>query len=221
MLKACGVESFKVASMSHISKYRHRVPRCLASTITIFVQASLLAFFSTSFVRASECAGVRMPDTVKVKGAILVLNGMGERTATIFSVSVYVGSLYLEKRTHSAKEVLSKTTAKHMVLHFVRDVDQSEMADAIEKGVRKNAGNEAGEAHKQIQKFTKKMPPLKKGMSLFFTYFPGSGLDIWADNVHVITFEDENICEILFRVWFGPEPPNEKLKAGMLGAKCD
>jgi len=162
-----------------------------------------------------------MPDTIRVKGIKLFLNGMGERTATIFSISVYVGGLYLEKPTRNVKEVLSKTTAKHMVLHFVRDVDQSDMVDAIEEGVRKNSGSEAREARKQIQKFTKKMPPLKKGLNLIFSYFPGSGLNIWADNRHVIAYEDEHMSELLFRVWFGSEPPDKELKAGMLGVKCD
>lgn len=210
-----------MVSKCNLSEYRRRVRLYVVLKTTAFVQVAALIFFSSSIARASECAGVRMPDTIRVNGIKLFLNGMGERTATIFSISVYVGGLYLEKPTHNAKKVLSKTTAKRMVLHFVRDVDRSDMEDAIEEGVRKNSDNEAREAHKQIQKFTKKMPPLKKGLDLIFTYFPGSGLDIWADNHHVMAYEDEHISELLFSVWFGPKPPDEELKAGMLGEKRD
>jgi hypothetical protein len=47
----------------------------------------------TSSVHASECAGVRMPDRIAINETKLVLNGMGLRRATIFSVRVYVGGI--------------------------------------------------------------------------------------------------------------------------------
>ena len=42
---------------------------------------------------------VTMPDTISIKGADLVLNGLGTRKATWLRVKVYVGGLYLEKKS--------------------------------------------------------------------------------------------------------------------------
>jgi hypothetical protein len=171
--------------------------------------------------RASECVGVRMPDKIEVNGNRLVLNGMGLRRATIFSVRVYVGGLYVEKPMRSSSEVLSTAAAKRLVLRFVRDVSPSEMADAIEDGIRKNAGNRAQQARREVALFTRRLPPLRKGTDLTFTYLPDKGLEVTAGKFVLGTFKDAQIIQILYRIWFGPYPPDQALKAGMLGAKCE
>jgi hypothetical protein len=162
-----------------------------------------------------------MPDQIEVSGSKLVLNGMGLRRATVFSVHVYVGGLYLERPVHGASEVLSTAIAKRLVLRFVRDVSAGEMADAIEDGIRKNAGDKARQARQQVALFTRRLPPLRKGTDLTFTYLPGKGLDVVAGKLLLGTFKDAQFAQVLYRIWFGPYPPDQELKAGMLGAKCE
>jgi hypothetical protein len=183
--------------------------------------AALVMALFTSSVHASECAGVRMPDRIAINETKLVLNGMGLRRATIFSVHIYVGGLYLEKLSHRADQVLSTAMAKRLVLRFVRDVDRGEMAGAIEDGISKNAGNKAESARKQVAAFTRLLPPLQKGKDLVFTYLPGKGLEIATDTRVLGVHKDALFAQLFFRIWFGHQPPDEKLKAGMLGAKCE
>jgi hypothetical protein len=180
-----------------------------------------MALLPASEAGALECEGVRMPDQIEVHGTKLILNGLGLRRATIFSVDVYVSGLYLAARTRSVEKVLSVDTAKRLVLHFVRDVSQSDMVDAIEDGIRKNAGDKAEIARKPIEHFRKLIPPLRKGMDLIFTYLPDRGLEVQADKQLLGTFTDNQFAQLFFRVWFGPQPPDHKMKYGMLGGKCE
>jgi len=185
----------------------------------------IAASFSTfpSIVQASECSGVKMPERIALGNTNLVLNGMGIRRATIFSVRVYVGGLYIEKPTRNARDVLSSSAAKRLTLHFVRDVSSGEMADAINEGIRKNASGpaEVDSGLRQASKITRHMPPLRKGIELTFDYLPGKGLQVLAANRPIATSDDTNFIQLLFRIWFGLKPPDEDLKAGMLRAKCE
>lgn len=145
---------------------------------------------------------------------------MGIRHATVFLVKIYVGALYVPTRTRSAEKVLSTATAKRLVLHFVRDVDRDEMGEAIRDGIRKNAGEKVQSALKKAEQVTRLFPPLRKGTDLIFTYLPDKGLEIRANNVLKGSLKDDDFTQVLFRVWFGPKPPDSDLKSGMLGAKC-
>jgi hypothetical protein len=183
--------------------------------------AALVLGSSASVAQASECAGVRMPDQIEVSGSRLVLNGLGLRRATVFSVHVYVGGLYLERPVRRASEVLSTSVAKRLVLRFVRDVSPGEMAEAIEDGIRKNAGDQAPRARQKVTTVTRRLPPLRKGTDLTFTYLPGKGLDVTAGKLPLGTFKDAQFAQVLYPIWFGSYPPDQKLKEGMLGAKCN
>jgi hypothetical protein len=163
---------------------------------------------------------VSVPDQIAAGGTRLILNGMGLRRATIFAIHIYVGALYLEKPLRSAAAVLSTSVAKRLELHFVRDVDAREMANAIEEGIRKNAGDKAQSARGQVAAVTRRLPPLRKGTDLTFTYTPNEGLDIFVDRRLLGRYRDAQFAQLFFSIWFGREPPDPELKAGMLGAKC-
>ena len=81
-------------------------------------------------VSAATKANVTMPDTMKVAGKALVLNGQGIRKATFFGIKVYVGGLYLEKKSKDYSEFKDTNKVKHITMTFVRDVD----ADKIRSG---------------------------------------------------------------------------------------
>lgn len=197
------------------------VVRTLVVPLASLAGAAVFFIASTSPVRASECVGAQMPDQIEIGSTKLVLNGMGIRRATVFTIKVYVGALYLPTRTSSAQKVLSKAMAKRLVLYFVRDVDRDEMGEAIKEGIRKNSGKKVQAALKKVAQVTRLFPPLRKGTNLIFTYLPDKGLEIRANNVLKGTLKDDDFTQLLFRVWFGPKPPDRALKSGMLGAKCE
>jgi hypothetical protein len=111
-------------------------PRLLAVVAAIAVQVVLAA---PAF--GAECIGITAPNNVKVGGSDLVLNGMGIRMATMLQVKVYVGSLYLPEKSKDASHILGTDQPWELVLRFVRDVDVSDMRDALQEGFEKAAGN--------------------------------------------------------------------------------
>ena len=110
--------------------------RLLVSVAAVAVHAALA---TPTF--GAECNGVTAPDTVTIGGSDLVLNGMGIRKATMLQAKVYVGSLYLPEKSKDGGHILATDRPWQLVLRFVRDVDVSDMRDALEVGLRKAAGD--------------------------------------------------------------------------------
>lgn len=169
---------------------------------------------------AAKCGGVTVPDQLSAFGLDLVRNGVGIRRATIFKAHVYVAALYLQKPTRSAEDVLKPDVPKIITLHFVRDVDTKEMIDALNEALEKNAGKDFAAAKSQMQSFEKRLPALKDGTEITLAYRPGKGLEVIADGKVRGVESDASFANLVFRAWIGRYPPDEGLKAGLLGAPC-
>lgn len=182
------------------------------------------ALACASIARADQsCDGVRFSDTTQSLGATLVLNGVGLRTATFLNVHVYVAALYLQSPTQKERDVLSLARSKQISLHFVRDVSRDEMLEAIHDGLQDNVSTQemlAAEAH--LKNFQRVLPELRKGTVLHLAYRPKRGLYVYQGKKLLGVENDDEFANLLFRVWLGRHPPDEDLKAGLLGgAKCD
>lgn len=170
--------------------------------------------------QAAECNGVQFPDTVEVGDDTLVLNGMGLRKATMFAVKVYVSALYLPERSGNAEKILAADGAWRQVLHFVRDVDGSDIRDAYDEGFEKSTGDNLGAMQQRVNALKAAIPDLKEGQVLSYSYQPGQGTLIKVDDKSS-TIEGADFAEALLTISIGPEPPNEDLKSGLLGGPCE
>jgi hypothetical protein len=169
----------------------------------------------------ATCGDVRLPDQLEAFGTTLRLNGVGIRRATFLNVHVYVAGLYLEQRTRNAAAVLKPSVSKLLELHFVRDVSRKEMLDAMHEGLEKNAGPDLPAARKSMESFARYLPELHKGMRLRLAFHVGQGLEVRADGKLLGVERDDRFANLLFRIWLGEHPPDDELKAGLLGAPCD
>ena len=168
-----------------------------------------------------RCGGVTMPDHVRAFGVDLVRNGAGIRRATMFNVHVYVAALYLKQPTRSVKDALDAERTKLIELDFVRDVDTKEMIDALNEALEKNASAaEFASARKRMVEVERLLPPLKNGTRLTLAYKPSHGLQVASAGKVLGVVKDDALANLVFRAWLGPRPPDEKLKAGLLGAPC-
>lgn len=187
---------------------------------------SLLLTICTAFAAATAradaaCGGVAVPDRLQLGDKQLVRNGVGVRRATVLNVHVYVGALYLEQRTTETKAALESRRSKLLELHFVRDVSRTEMLEAIQEGVDKNAGAQLTAAKEHMRSFERYLPDLHKGTVLRLAYTPGRGLEVRANGKLLGTEPNDAFANLVFRIWLGEHPPDEKLKAQLLGASCD
>lgn len=164
---------------------------------------------------AATLAGVTLPDTVAVGNQTLALNGMGLRTK--FFIKVYVGGLYLEKKSSDATAIVSSDSAKRVVLQFVYgEVTRDQMVESFTDGFKANAPN-APKA--QVDQFLGALETMKKGDQLVVTYVPGTGTTLAIRGKDRLTIAGLPFAQAVFSVWLGPKPPTSDLKNGMLGKK--
>ena len=169
---------------------------------------------------ASECKGVTFSDTVEVGGQTLILNGLGLREATIFRIDVYVAGLYLDANATSGEDILASPGAKHLSLVFLRNVSRRNVTDAWSEGFRKTSAARMPALQPHVDTLNRWMEAVNQGDNVEFTYVPGPGTEVSIRGKKKGSIPGAEFGEALFAIWLGPDPPNESLKAGLLGGAC-
>ena len=169
---------------------------------------------------AATCRDIQFPDSVKVGGADLVLNGLGIRKATLLGIKVYVAGLYLPQKSEIPGGILGTDGRWQLVLHFVREVGASDIRDAFQEGFEKGAGDKLAALGPRIESLKARMTDFKTGQSLTFTHDPATGVMVDANGVTGPAIEGAEFATALLTIWLGAKPPNEDLKSGLLGGAC-
>jgi hypothetical protein len=169
----------------------------------------------------AQCIGVDVPDSAKAGGADLVLNGAGIRKATLLKVKVYVAGLYLPAKSNDAGTILNADQPWQLVLRFVRDVDVSDMRDAFDEGFEKSAGDKLPALKERIETLKATLADFKEGHFLSFTNDPAKGVTVDVNGGGSKEIQGEDFAHALLAIWIGSEPPNEDIKTGLLGGKCE
>ncbi len=179
-----------------------------------FLAVACASVLSASLL-AATLAGVTMPDTVAVGGRTLTLNGMGLRTKMFFKI--YVGGLYLEKKSDDAAAIVRSDEAKRVVMHFIySEVTRDQMVESFTEGF---AANAPGAPKAQVSEFVAALEPMKKGEQMTVTYVPGTGTTLSIKGKDKLTIPGQPFAHAVFSVWLGNKPPTSGLKNGMLGRK--
>jgi len=164
---------------------------------------------------AATLADVTLPDTMTVGNQTLVLNGMGLRTKMF--MKIYVGGLYVEKKTSDANSVIQGDATKRVVLQFIYgEVTRDQMVESFSEGFK---GNAPGAIKSQVDQLLNALETMKKGEQLVATYVPGTGTTLTIRSKDKLTIAGLPFAQALFSVWLGPKPPTSDLKNGMLGKK--
>jgi len=183
------------------------------------VVAIPIAMESPTF--GAECQGAKFPDSATAGGTNLVLNGLGIRKATMLKVKVYVAGLYLPAKSGDSGQILGADQPWHYVLHFVRDVDASDIREAYEEGFKKAAGDKVAGLQQRIDSMNARITDFKEGQELSFTNDPAKGIAMNVNGADGAPIEGADFASAFLKINLGPEPPNEDLKSGLLGGKCE
>jgi hypothetical protein len=70
-----------------------------------------------------------------------------------------------------------------------------------------------------MQKLGSYMTDFHPGDTLAFTYVPATGVEVTVKGTARGTLPGDDFARALFSIWLGKEPPNEDLKAGLLGRR--
>lgn len=170
---------------------------------------------------AAQCLEVAFQDSATIGSTALVLNGLGLRKATMFSVKVYVAGLYLPATSNDANAILAANRAWRLELRFVRDVDASDIADAWEDGFEKSAGDGLAALRERLDALKAMMVDFKEGHSLVFASDPASGVTVEVQGAAKGAITGADFAAALLGIWLGAEPPNDDLKSGLLGGACE
>jgi len=163
---------------------------------------------------AGELAGATLPDTLKSGEMTLKLNGLGLRKKSMFKV--YVGGLYLESPSKDAGAILAADQAKAIRMHFLRDLTNGQLMEALRAGFEANAKDKPGQKA-AFDKMLALIPDVKEGDTLTFTYQPAKGTTLQVGNKELGVFEGKGFGDAVFSIFLGPKPPSEDLQKGMLG----
>lgn len=172
---------------------------------------------AVSTVHAAQLNGVTMADDSKAGTTPLVLNGLGLRQKRILvNIDVYVGALYVTKKSHDSQAILGSPDPKRVELAFLRSVTTGQIREAFEDAYKDNCGSDCGALKAPFDKLIAMMVPMKTGQRLAFDIYSNK-VEVSLDGKAVGTVEDPKFSVALLKTWLGDHPPTESLKAGMLG----
>lgn len=181
--------------------------------------AALIALLlATASPQAAEVAGVHVDDYAKSGNADLALNGAGIRTKLFFKV--YVGALYLPKKTTSAAAIIEAREPRRIVLHLLRNLDADSLFGALLDGLKANHSDLEMAALKpdidQFEKIMRGIGNAKTGDVIALDFGP-TGVGITFNGQARGGVGDEAFCASLLKVWLGDKPADADLKRAMLG----
>lgn len=135
----------------------------------------------------------------------------------MLDVDVYVAGLYLEKRSKDPAAILKSKESKHLVLHFVREVERDDIVEAWSDGFEKNVGKKRlDKLQKRIDKLNSWMSDIAEDQELAFTIVHDKGVTVKVAGATKGTIEGNDFSRAFLSIWLGA-PPNEGLKNGLLG----
>jgi hypothetical protein len=183
---------------------------------TRLASSAPVILFLTTLAFASAFSKADLPEVASVGGKRLLLNGVGTRQATIFKVDVYVAGLYLEASSHDPQAILASPGLKKIEMHFVHDVPAAKLSDAWEESRGKNCSSECDALKAPFGRLGSLMTDMKSGDRLTFVFRP-QGVEVSVKDGAPVMIEAPGFSRTLLATWLGAQPPNESLKAGMLG----
>lgn len=179
---------------------------------------TFLMLIATTFsVSAQEVAGVKVDAKLTLEEQTLVLNGAGTREK--FWMDMYVGSLYLPKKSANAKEIIESKEAAAIKLNIVSGMITSDkMISAVNEGFENATNKNTASLKAKIDKFKSFFKEeIKKGDTFVFINVPEEGVVIYKNGVKKGTIEGHDFKKALFGIWLCDKPADKGLKGKMLG----
>jgi hypothetical protein len=190
------------------------------ATLKSWLLAVATLLLASSAIAQVTISGVRLDESVDLRGAKLQLNGAGIRYKAVFKV--YTAGLYLAKKAGSTEEVLAAPGAKRMTITMLRDIDSSELGKLFSRGIEDNMDKAS---------FSKLIPGVMRMSQIFsdnkkllagenfaIDWVPGTGTIVTLRGVpQGEPFKEPEFYNALLRIWLGPNPADWKLKEALLG----
>ncbi|GAA3948413.1 chalcone isomerase family protein [Allohahella marinimesophila] len=150
----------------------------------------------------------------------LVLNGFATRKF-LFMVDVYVGSLYVERKSRDPRALMSADEHRVMQFDLLRDVRGRRIANAFYEGMQLNVSPEKIQSlEPQIsQLLTMFDQKLETGDTAIVEYIPEVGTRVVLAGQEKGVIPGKELFDAILSIWIGEYPVSETFKEGILGMK--
>jgi hypothetical protein len=189
----------------------------------LFSRLAALAFASAVLGASAaqvDVAGVKLNDTLDLRGSTLQLNGAGVRYKLV--IKVYTAGLYLQGKAATPEAVLAAPGPKRLQITMLRDIDGNELGKLFTRGMQDNASRE---------EFAKSIPgtikmgeifatrrKLTAGESFAVDWVPGTGTVISVNGKTAAEpIKEPEFFSALMHIWLGKSPADAQLKDALLG----
>ena len=180
---------------------------------------TFLVLVATVFTANAQVtvSGVKVDGKMSLEGESLVLNGAGIREK--MWIDLYVGSLYVPRKTSSAKEIIDSKDAAAIKLNIISGMITSEkMITAINEGFENATGKKTAPLKAKIDKFKGFFKDeIKKGDAFIIMNVPNEGVVVYKNGAKKGTIEGYDFKRALFGIWLCDKPADADLKTAMLG----
>lgn len=186
---------------------------------------AVLMLLAPLAAQSAEIEGHKFEDKITVDGKELLLNGVGLRTVVRYGLTfkVYVMGMYLEKRSSDAKAIMESGGVVHLKSYYLREVTKKQQKKPFRDAIRNNCYADCSDSKKKIFKIINAVKRTKEGGAFDFTMYPDK-VRFFMDGANAkseVTVEGKTFSQDMLAIWLGPNPPNEDLKAGILGEGMD
>ncbi|AWM14519.1 chalcone isomerase family protein [Flavobacterium sp. NRK F10] len=177
----------------------------------LVISSSLMSFAQTTI------SGVKVDGKLSIDGQDLILNGAGLREK--LWIDLYVGALYLPKKSNSANDIMASADGAAIKLTIVSGMITSEkMINAVNEGFENATKGNTASIKTKIEKFKSFFSEeIKKGDQFLIVNVPGTGIVVYKNGVKKGSIDGHDFKKALFGIWLCDKPADKNLKAGMLG----
>ncbi len=180
-----------------------------------------LSLMAPALVQAqnADLAGIHYPDSLKVEGTSLVLNGSGISYRAV--AKIYTVALYVPKKGNTADAILTMAGPKQLRFVMLQGMRIDEIGKLITTGVENNstrtqfyglipAIRKMGEQFSRI----KRMAP---GDTFAIEWVPNRGTIFFVNNQPAgLPIQEPDFFNAILRTWLGKNPPSQGLKDALL-----
>jgi len=183
-----------------------------------FALWALLAALAAAPSPARTLSGVSVPDTARIDGALLHLNGMAIYRK--FGFKVLVAGLYLPAPEHDADAILASDSPRRYVTRFLRGVGAQRVRDAWRKGLARNSPNASAQVKAQFQELIGWARDFREGEEVDVTYVPGVGSTVVIAGTRKGLLPGKGFSDAYLALALGPQPSlGVAFKRRLLGAE--
>ena len=152
----------------------------------------------------------------KVGEQTLLLNGIGERTATFFAIKVYDAAFYNPVRVNSTEEALRPEFPKRLDIRYVRDFNLKDTTEAWKYQFKESSELDEALYKNTLEQFLAVQKPIQKFDTHTLVFEQDGIVKFMVNEQKLVEIKDINFQKAFLNIFFGKNPPTRELQRGLI-----